>query len=147
MSSQSSLSGAVDGSWTNPRLATGVGVVGVVIGAFLPWVSVSLPPLVSETVNGIDADGVITLIVAVVVGAAIVWKWTKVTQILSVIGGLVAAGLGLLYITDPLAGVDFDSASGEAIAQEAASPEIGLYVTAIGGVILLVGGILGLLSD
>lgn len=145
MSSQS-LSGSVDGSWSRPRLATGVGAVGVIIGAFLPWISVSLLGF-SESVSGLDADGVITLVVAIVVAAAVVWKWARATQILSVIGGLVAAGLGLLYISDPLAGVDFDSAAGEAIAQEAASPEIGLYVTALGGILLLVGGVMGLLSD
>jgi len=81
---------------------------------FLPWILVSLPPLIAETVNGFDTDnGMVTLIVAIVVGAAIAWQWARSTQKLSVMGGLVAAGLGLMYISNPLADVEFDSATGE----------------------------------
>ncbi|WP_136342298.1 hypothetical protein [Halapricum salinum] len=144
MSVETPVSGA-DESWTRPRLASGVGTVGVIIGAFLPWISVSF--IATRTVNGIDADGVITLLVALVVGAAVVWKWSRATQVLSAIGGLITGGLGLMYITDPLAGVEFSSTAEEAFAEQVASPEIGLYVTALGGALLLIGGILGVLSE
>lgn len=123
-----------------------VGAVGVIVGAFLPWVSISLLAT-SQTKTGIDGDGTITLIVALVVGAAAAWKWARSTQILSIVGGLVPTGLGLLYISDPTAGVSTGSAAGTALLSDAVSPEIGLYVTAIAGVVILAAGIWGLASS
>ena len=109
------------GGWTKPRIATGAGAVGAIIGAFLPWISLF-------NISGIEGDGVITLAVGIIVAPVIIWKWTKATQIVSIVCGLLIAGVGAYYVTEPFAA-------------------IGIYVTALAGVAVLIGGILGLVSD
>ena len=109
--------------WTNTRKAAGVGALGAVIGAFLPWVS-----FLGVSRMGIDGDGVITLVIGIVVGAAIAWRWTKKTQILSIVGGLLITGVGAYYITEPLTA-------------------IGVYVTALAGAVVLAGSVQGLRTN
>jgi hypothetical protein len=135
---------AVTTGWTKQRILTGVGSVGVIAGAFLPWLSVSLLGQ-GRTIRGIDADGTITLVAAVVVGAAIAWKWAQATQIISILGGVVAGGLGVLYVVDPLFGVDGVSEAQKELLN--VSIESGLFVTAAAGVLMLAAGAMGLVVD
>ncbi|WP_253741709.1 hypothetical protein [Halorientalis sp. IM1011] len=101
-------------------------------GAFLPWFSVRvLGTTVSK--RGIEADGVITLVVALLIGGAALAQWSTGTQVFGTLGGLSVTGVGALYLFDPLAGVPNNSTT--QITEQAVIPEIGLYLTLFGGAI------------
>jgi len=122
------------------QLAIGSAAV-VVIAAFLPWISASILGT-SVTVNGIDGDGVITLGMAVVAGVLVVARqWDRINRALvGVLGGLIAA-LALYYVVDPTTGIEGGDVAAE-LAREAVSPGIGLYLTALGGVGLVIAAVL-----
>ncbi|WP_245547760.1 hypothetical protein [Halovivax ruber] len=110
-----------------------------IAGAFLPWFSVEfLGTSVSRA--GIDADGIFTLILAaiavVVVGRSRLGSWGQKTWIGVTLIGIFVAFLALGYINDPWMGVD-ENPSEEA--ETLVNIGIGLYLTAIGGVMLLAG--------
>ncbi|WP_232703307.1 hypothetical protein [Halobacterium wangiae] len=112
------------------------------VGAFLPWIKLGQ----LGSMNGLDGDGTYTLIFAVVaVGIIVVRNWERIDKGAVAVLGLLTLGIGALYITDPAAGTNLGQAGafGEAIA-EALQPGMGLYVTALGGLGMLVGGGLGL---
>lgn len=113
-----------------------------VVAAFLPWISIDAG-FFSETVTGIDGDGVFTLVLG---GAAMalvyVRDWDRVTVGAVVVLGALVALIGVVYISDPLTGVDTSGMGGE-ILESNVSTEIGLYLTAIGGLVLIGGGIKG----
>lgn len=112
------------------------------VAAFLPWMKVSF--IGTITVSGIDGDGVITLVVALaVLGLVVLRDWDRMSAVGVLLGGLIIAGIGLLYISDPTTGVDTSGVSGEFV-EGAISPAIGLYLTALGGLVTLAGGALGL---
>jgi hypothetical protein len=117
-------------------LVSGVSVLMVVIGAFLPWVKLGL-----LSASGTDGDGVITLILGLVAGALVLSSAKKGS-------GLI--GCAILAIGAVIAGVaayDFTNVS-DAIKQSNnvfvsnATVGMGLYLTGLGGVALLVGGIM-----
>lgn len=116
-----------------------------VLGAFLPWIK--LGDLGSKT--GVDGDGVFTLAFALVVaGIVVVRNWEKIDRVAVTALGVLTLGIGVLYISDPAMGTDLASsgAFGQALAQ-ALEPGIGLYITALGGLGMLVGGGLALQDD
>ncbi|WP_247730202.1 hypothetical protein [Halovivax limisalsi] len=131
-----------DGMDTATKLVLVGGAV-TIVAAFLPWISIELGPF-SESVSGIDGDdGLLTLILAAVAMAvAYVREWSALTAGGVVVLGGLAALLGLLYISDPLMGADMSDAERE-MAGSIASPEIGLYVTVLGGLIVAAGGVTG----
>lgn len=113
----------------------GWGVVGsavlLVIAAFLPWAS-----LFGITVNGTDGDGGITIFLALVAGimgvlAALQGKrWAAITAI---VFGVLSFLVGLLNILD-VSGTDIaDTSIG-----------IGLWLTALAGLLIIVFGVLSL---
>lgn len=125
---------AVDEYTTGQQLAIG-GSGAAAIGAFLPWVKVSILGQTASQ-NGIDGDGTITLALALVAaGVIVVRNWEKVDKAAVLVAGLVTAGIGVMYIMDPASGT---SASGTMM-ESAFSPGIGLYLTALGGIGMLAG--------
>ncbi|ELZ09935.1 hypothetical protein C479_10190 [Halovivax asiaticus JCM 14624] len=114
-----------------------------IVAAFLPWISVELGPF-SESVTGIDGDdGMITLVLAAgAMAVAYLREWSPFTAGGVVVLGGLAALLGLLYISDPLMGADVSEAERE-MAEAMASPEIGLYLTVLGGLVVAAGGFKG----
>lgn len=86
------------------------------VGSFLPWASAF-----GISVSGIEGDGVITLILALGLAAAIfLADWGKRVAIGTVI-------VGVLIVLVPLVSLSGVSA-------------FGVYVTMIGGVVIIVGG-------
>ncbi|WP_135663839.1 hypothetical protein [Halorhabdus rudnickae] len=126
------------------QLSIGSAVV-VVIAAFLPWITASILGT-SVTVSGIDGDGVFTLAFAIIAAALVVARpWDRINKIaVGILGGLTAA-VALYYIVDPAMGVKGGGAGAE-LARQALSPGIGLYLTALGGVGLVLGAALETVS-
>ena len=109
------------------------GVATAAVGAFLPWLSVTALGA-TATKQGIDGDGSITLVLSLIAGALLFAKYEGNYRWLSVVLGGVVALVALVYINDPLAGAT--APSGVAVDVSVGS---GVYLTALGGV-LLVGG-------
>lgn len=119
------------------KLALGGGTA-TVIAAFLPWFSVDVFGT-SVSRAGIDADGIFTLIFGLIIVGVIarsqLGNWGRKTWISVVsLGGLISL-VGVAYISDPFLGVDQTVENAEALV----NIEIGLYLTAIGGVLSLAG--------
>lgn len=117
------------------QLVVFAGAAVTVVGAFLPWVTIDA---LGISRSGIDADGVITLALALVAGGGTAVRWGRWARVGVGVAGAVVAGLGLLYVADPLAG----SGVTNQLARAAISPGTGLYVTALGGLVMLAGPIL-----
>lgn len=118
-----------------------VGAVLVAIAAFLPWLSVDFLGT-SITKTGIEGDGAITLVLAIVVAILILashlGSWGRKTWwAVLVLGGFTAL-LALGYINDPWLGVDQRPPEET---REFVTIGLGLYLTALGGAIT-VGGAL-----
>ncbi|WP_241430892.1 hypothetical protein [Natronolimnohabitans innermongolicus] len=90
--------------------------------------------------SGIDGDGVFTLILAVVavvvVGRSRLGSWGRKTWIGVTLIGVFVAFLAMGYINDPWMGVDENPPEN---AEMLVDTGIGLYLTAIGGIMLLAG--------
>lgn len=104
--------------------------VGVVVGAFLPWFSVTVLGT-TVTVAGIDRDGVFTLIVAVLVLGFALAHWTNRTRQASIVLGALVAGLSALYISDPYA---FSGSETTQLQRNAINIGFGLYLTFLSGI-------------
>ena len=116
----------------------------VAIGAFLPWAKVT-SPFDSATKNGIEGDGAITLVVAILVliacGAALAKvmparavRWASITAIS---GGAIALAIALID------GLDIRSQTGSiGTTLIEATVGIGVYLTGIGGLAAVAGGVM-----
>lgn len=122
-------------------LFAGSGIIG--IGALLPWMSVNALGT-TLTKRGVDGDGVITLVLAFLIAGAGIYQWSKKTQIVGVVGGVIVTWLSGIYIVDPLAGVTTESPD---ITQYAISIEMGLYLTIIGGAIAMLSSAYGFVNE
>jgi hypothetical protein len=118
------------GGFTTGQKVVFVGAAVTVVGAFLPWISV-----LGASKSGIDADGVFTLVFGLLAAGGTVVRWGKWAKVGVAVLGVLTAGIGLLYIADPLAGTEAASQ----FARMAVDPGLGLYVTALGGVGILAG--------
>ncbi len=113
--------------FSNGRKAALGGAGLAVVGVFLPWATV-----LGISVSGIDTpDGQVTLGILVVVGlVAVFGNWGRWSRLAVAIGALWCIGVALLYVSDPALGTAFG---------QVVSPGIGLYVTGIGGGVVLAG--------
>jgi len=109
------------------------GVATTVIGAFLPWLTVSILGS-TATKNGIDGDGSITLVLSLIAGAVLYAKYEGNYRWVSTAIGVIVALLALMYINDPLAGTGAPRGL-----ESNVNVGIGLYLTALGGA-LIAGG-------
>ena len=115
-----------------------------IVAAFLPWITLGA----LGSVSGIDGDGTFTLIMgAIVAGIVVAREWENVDQLATLALGVLVAGIGLMYVTDPAAGIDTGSEFGNQIVSEVVSPAVGVYLTLIGGVAITAGGALGYFGD
>lgn len=119
-----------------------VGGVITVIGAFLPWLSVETSVL-SKTVGGIDGEGALTLVIAATAMALVVRRdWNAATAGAVIALGSLVTLVAIVYLFDPLLAVEL--LHGErSIVEEWISTEIGLYLTALGGLVLTAGAVSG----
>jgi len=117
------------------------GSLALIIGAFLPWATVSAPFIGTINKNGIDGDGVFTLIAGVavaVLGFPLVSQRTLKPGRgipIAIVSGLAAA----ISIYDL---VDVQNAVNDVEGPVAASAGSGLYLTVAGAIAALVGGVM-----
>ena len=114
-------------------LIAGASALLVVLGAFMPWVKLGF-----LSANGTDGDGVITLLLGVVAGVLVLVAAQSQGRLVSFgIGGagvviVAVAAYDIITINDALNDSDNIFASSATVGE-------GLYVTALGGVGLVVG--------
>ena len=116
------------------------------VGAFLPWVVASTLG-VSVSRSGIEADGTATLVLAAVAIANVAFRHRD--RFAMAIVGACGAGIvavGSLYVLDLTYGYDIVSMGGviEEVGSGIADPGIGVYLTLLGGIFVLGGGIASL---
>jgi hypothetical protein len=166
---------------TSKPVAGILGIIGgavLVVGSILPWAKVSLdldkfasvlgvdPSLLagvgaqtSQNVNGLDADGKITLVAGIVVlvcAVILMMRAARWLGVLMLLGGLAGGGTALYDILSKDRQLD-DALAGagpqlEAIGLSAdtfrevfaVSFSIGIYLCVIGGVLALIAGLIGL---
>lgn len=113
------------GRLTVPQRVSGIAILVVALGAFLPWVS-----LLGISKIGIEGDGVITLLLAIAGGATLAATTGlmnperiqgRISQIALIVLGAFVAFTGI---------VDMNGAAA-----------IGLYLTLFGGIAWVVGGV------
>jgi len=121
------------------RVAVMLGSALAALGAFLPWFSAEVFAT-TATKRGIEADGKITLALAIAACAIVVWRWGRRQRVVAFLLGLIVLGLGVLYISDPTIGADLTETqySREEL-RRILSPGSGLYLTAIGGLAMALG--------
>jgi len=114
------------------KLMAAIGAILIAIGALLPWISVSIFDL---TRRGIDADGTITFAGSLIVLVLVVFtKWGRKNRLLSLVIGIIVALISLLYIIDPLFGVQIPD---EDLARGVINIGSGLYVTLLGSILVV----------
>jgi hypothetical protein len=127
----------------------GVGVT--LVGAFLPWI-VPDPPLVEVPVSsrpGTEADGSVTLALAyVALGAMTVRHRARIRMAVVSACGVGIAAVGIAYVVDLAYGYEILPAEGpiESVGRAISDPGTGVYVTVLGGLLVLAGGIAGFLG-
>lgn len=102
------------------------------VGSALPWATVSAPFIGTVSKNGLDGDGVITLVAAVIAGALIVSSWSGGNRgrwIGVGVLGLAITGIGIIDAADIK-----EQFRGEEMIY--AAPGIGLYLTILSGIAL-----------
>jgi hypothetical protein len=131
-----------------PRPSFWVMIVGAtlaLLGAFLPWATASAV-FVSVSKNGIDGDGKLTAVLAVVTGILVLTYLRSASRqaAVLVIVGVLGAIVALVGVADF---VDVSSKIGDLTTEEqrlvSISVGIGLYLTIAAGVAIVVGGIMG----
>ena len=123
-----------DQKWT---WATGVGAVGSLltfIGAFLPWVSASVPFAGSVSWSGMEGDGRITLVLSIIVFVILVWTHMKRDIGLSVIAFLLGAAITATMIWKI---VRLEALIAETELIGLASVGTGIYLSLIGGIAII----------
>lgn len=103
-------------------------IAAVVLGAFLPWWTV-----LGLQVNGVQqGDGAITLVLAGVAGALIVFaRDTRITPVMGVLCGLGIAGVALYHVIDTSTTALFGETIGMSLIGS------GLWITLIAGIALV----------
>jgi hypothetical protein len=120
----------------------------LLLGSVLPWAKLEVSFLgqtASDTKNGLDADGVLTLILAVAAFAIFVFvRSGKVTGSLVLVAGVLAGAIALYDIVDVKSA--FDDVDVPSSMRADATVGIGLWIAAVASVVLIVGGILCLMQ-
>lgn len=117
------------------------GAVVIAIGSVLPWASVTVQA-VERSIGGLDGDGVLTLVGAVLIAlAALVWLTGRGSA--RIVGIILAALAGAIAVYD-LVNIN-DTAKDLSVVSEGfaeASAGIGIWIVVAGAVIALIGGFL-----
>ena len=126
------------------------GAIAAIVAAFLPWISATAAFVGSESRNGLDGDGQITIVLglAAVVLAAVALR----RQPAPLAALVIVAGLGaLIAVIGVIDYVDAKNRIGDLTAEErplvAISIGVGLYLTIAAGIAVVVGAVLGAVSQ
>lgn len=114
-----------------------VGAAAIIVGAFLPWLEASvLGTTAVET--GIDREGVFTAFLGFVAICLLAFaEWREMIQgAVFALGGLISA-FAAVYIADPFIFGYEGPAAQRQVAEAAVTVGSGLYVTLLGGLVLL----------
>lgn len=123
--------------WKKAIAINAAGIALVVIGAFMPWVTVDTF-LGQTSLSGTDGDGVITFTLGVV--AAFLLLWTHFRP--SLIRGVIIAVIGGLVVLIMMQKItDIGALIADANLADQASIGIGIYVSLLGGIAMLAGAI------
>lgn len=136
---ESAASDETERSTGEKALLGGIGLT--VLGAFLPWITVSGSGR-SVTVNGIDGDGSITAAVAVLVAILFFVRWGRKAKLTTLLLSVLITLIAVLYISDPAYGLS--SATQQSVS---INTNVGLYVTALGGAAMTYGAYAELRGD
>lgn len=127
----------------------GVGVT--LVGAFLPWI-VPDPPLLEVPVSsrpGTEADGHVTLALAyVALGAMTVHRRARIRMAVVSACGVGITAVGVAYVADLAYDYEILPTDGpiESVGRVISDPGTGVYVTVLGGLLVLAGGLAGFLG-
>ncbi len=119
------------------RVAVFVGGGLLALGSFLPWVKASVVGITFEK-NGIDGDGVFTLLLGV--AAVLLFSLVRGTagRVLTLATAVLAAGVTFYDVVDVKQTADEISSSAGPLSVDA-SVGIGLWICAIGALVLIIG--------
>jgi hypothetical protein len=119
-------------------VVAGVGVALVIVGAFMPWVKLSF-----ISASGTDGDGVLTLIIAAVAGGLIFLGLSRGVAIqATIIGAGALICILAVYNMVDISGQDSEVGL-EGLFSENVSIGEGLYMTLVGGIAIVAGGVMG----
>jgi len=123
------------------------GAVLLLVGSVLPWAKAEATVFgqtVSSTTNGLDGDGVITLILALVAGLLFLFvPKAKVVGSLVLVAGALAGLVAIIDIADVSNKADDLK---QLTKQSSASVGIGLWMAAVAAIVLIGGGVLCLVQ-
>ena len=122
----------------NGRLLLGLGAIGLIIGALLPWVKMSAPLVGTLTFSGIEGDGMITGGIGLVLLIGVALSKGKAEKRYSIAGAIfgIIAGLILFPKLFKIGAIIADiSEIGYA------SVGSGIYLSIIGVVLVIIGGL------
>jgi len=124
------------------------GAVLLVLGSVLPWAKLEVSSgafSISDTKNGLDGDGVLTLILAVIaILIFLLVKNRKVTGWLVTVAGFLAGAIAIYDIVDVKGA--FDNLDVPSSINADATVGVGLWIAAVAAVVLFVGGVLCLMQ-
>ena len=125
------------------------GAVAAIVAAFLPWISATAAFVASESRNGLDGDGQITIVLGVAAAVLAVVALRGHPAPLAAL--VIVAGLGaLIAVIGVIDYVDARNRIGDLTAEErqlvAISIGAGLYLTIAAGIAIIVGAVLGAVS-
>jgi len=119
-----------------------------VAGASLPWIEVNAI-VTTLTRSGLDREGPITVALALLVVGIVAFRpWNRLDQSVVVACGTAVFTIGAVYVADLSLGIRVLPADGlvEEVGREFSDPGIGAYVTAVGGLLMLAGGLVGVFT-
>lgn len=133
---------------TRTKVVVLAGAALLVLGSVLPWAKLEVSSSlfsVSDTKNGLDGDGVLTLVLAVVaVLVFLLVKSRKVTGWLVTVAGFLAGAIAIYDIVDVKGA--FDDLDVPSSINADATVGVGLWIAAVAAVVLFVGGVLCLVQ-
>jgi Protein of unknown function (DUF2510) len=133
--------GAATGGRSNGALILLIGAAALIVGALLPWATASAG-FISVSKAGTDGDGVITLVLGAVIALFALFAWKPQSHQLAVIvgvgAGLAAGGVAIYDIVNVSNAVNTAQSRSTLVHASVGS---GLYVTAVGAAIAIVGAL------
>jgi hypothetical protein len=127
-----------DGISNSARLLAGVGAVGLLVGAILPWATMSAPFVGTVSIYGYEGDGLISGGIGLVMLIVVLASKGKTGKIYSIVG-IIFSIIAFLVLVPKLSNIsDVIDQSDSLIG----SVGPGIYISIIGSFILFVGSIM-----